>query len=292
MAHSATDKDGGAGRVPQAATGSAAKLVMDGIGKRFRIKQRGQQHEFLALDDVNLEIRDREFVSVIGPSGSGKTTLLKIVAGLLQPDAGEVRIDGVRVTEPGPDRAVVFQTFGLFPWKTVLDNVSFPLTIRNRPKHEAQETARRFVGKVGLDGFEDAYPHQLSGGMQQRVGLARALAADPQILLMDEPFGAIDAQTRELMQEELLRLWSDARKCVMFVTHDLDEAVLLADRVVVLSSQPGTVQAVIDVPLPRPRWEYDVRSRKEFAEIRHEIWSMLREGLVKARSDRAAPAGS
>ena len=268
--------------------GPPPKLVMDGIRKRFKIKQQGKQHEFLALDGVDLNIADREFVSVIGPSGSGKTTLLKIVAGLLKPDGGQVLIDGTPTSSPGPDRAVVFQTFGLFPWKTVLENVAFPLNIRSRPKVETYDIARAFIVKVGLGGFEDAYPHQLSGGMQQRVGLARALAADPQILLMDEPFGAIDAQTRELMQEELLRLWAEEKKCVMFVTHDLDEAVLLADRVVVLSGQPGRVRSIIDVPLPRPRWEYDVRGRKEFAEVRHAIWSMLREGLVGAGAAQTA----
>ena len=270
---------------PAGSGAGAPKLAIDGVRKRFTIKKQGQEHTFLALDGVDLDIQDQEFVSVIGPSGSGKTTLLKIVAGLVEPNAGEIRIDGKRVTTPGPDRAVVFQTFGLFPWKTVMDNVRFPLTIRKVPKDRATEIAQANIAKVGLDGFEDAYPHQLSGGMQQRVGLARALAADPQILLMDEPFGAIDAQTRELMQEELLRLWGEAKKCVMFVTHDLDEAVLLADRVVVLSGQPGKVQAIIDVPLPRPRWEYDMRSHKEFAEIRQEIWEMLREGLVKSEQD-------
>ena len=261
------------------------RLSIQGIQKRFRIRRKGQEHEFLALGGVDLEIEAHEFVSVIGPSGSGKTTLLKIVAGLVKPDAGEVRIGDKVVTGPGQDRAVVFQTFGLFPWKTVLENVKFPLTIRHQPDGEADSVARRYIDKVGLSGFEDAHPHQLSGGMQQRVGLARALAADPQILLMDEPFGAIDAQTRELMQEELLKLWSETRKSVMFITHDLDEAVALADRVVVLTGQPGTVQASIEVPLPRPRYEYDLRSRPEFGRIRHEIWSMLREGVARHEAE-------
>lgn len=261
------------------------RLSIQGIQKRFRIRRKGQEHEFLALGGVDLEIEAHEFVSVIGPSGSGKTTLLKIVAGLVKPDAGEVRIGDKVVTGPGQDRAVVFQTFGLFPWKTVLENVKFPLIIRHQPDGEADSVARRYIDKVGLSGFEDAHPHQLSGGMQQRVGLARALAADPQILLMDEPFGAIDAQTRELMQEELLKLWSETRKSVMFITHDLDEAVALADRVVVLTGQPGTVQASIEVPLPRPRYEYDLRSRPEFGRIRHEIWSMLREGVARHEAE-------
>ena len=285
MTASASSAARGAAGGARGAGAPVPKLAIEGIRKRFTIKKQGREHAFLALDGVDLVIEDQEFVSVIGPSGSGKTTLLKIVAGLVQPNDGAIRIDGKQITEPGPDRAVVFQTFGLFPWKTVMDNVRFPLTIRKLPKEEATEIARTNIAKVGLEGFEDAYPHQLSGGMQQRVGLARALAADPQILLMDEPFGAIDAQTRELMQEELLRLWSESKKCVMFVTHDLDEAVLLADRVVVLSGQPGKVQAVIDVPLPRPRWEYDMRSHKEFADVRHEIWEMLRDGLVQSEQE-------
>ena len=270
-------------------TGSP-KLSIRGVEKRFKIKKRGQSHEFLALGGVDLEVQDHEFVAVIGPSGSGKTTLLKIVAGLIPHDGGEILIDGKPVSGPGDDRAVVFQTFGLFPWKTVLDNVRFPLVIRGVDKAEAEQRARDNIAKVGLAGFEEAHPHQLSGGMQQRVGLARALTADPQILLMDEPFGAIDAQTRELMQEELLKLWSETKKCVLFITHDLDEAVLLADRVVVLTSGPGRVQAVVDVPLPRRRWEYDVRSEPEFGRVRHEIWEMLREGIVKHEADEMAAA--
>jgi NitT/TauT family transport system ATP-binding protein len=259
----------------------SSKLSISNIQKSFRIRKKGREHEFLALGGIDLEIGAQEFVSVIGPSGSGKTTLLKIVAGLIKPDAGEIRIGDKVVTGPGSDRAVVFQGFGLFPWKTVLENVKFPLTIRGEADATANEKAHRFIEKVGLAGFEDAHPHQLSGGMQQRVGLARALTADPQILLMDEPFGAIDAQTHELMQEELMRLWADTKKSVMFITHDLDEAVTLADRVVVLTGQPGTVQKIVDVPLPRPRHEYDPRSRPEFGQVRHEIWSMLREGLLR-----------
>jgi ABC-type nitrate/sulfonate/bicarbonate transport system ATPase subunit len=178
---------------------------------------------------------------------------------------------------------MVFQSFGLFPWKNVLDNVKMPLVVRRMNQAQADDLAREFIDKVGLAGFEDALPHQLSGGMQQRVGLARALVTDPDVLLMDEPFGAIDAQTRELMQEELLRLWSDSGKTVMFVTHDLDEAVTLADRVVVLTRGPGSIRTSIAVDLPRPRWNYDVRAEKNFTEVRHEIWQMLREDLEHER---------
>ena len=271
-------------------TSHTSELSIRNIRKSFRIRKKGREHEFLALGGIDLEIKDREFVSVIGPSGSGKTTLLKIVAGLVKPDSGEIRIGNKLVTGPGEDRAVVFQGFGLFPWKTVLENVKFPLVIRGEGDAAGTEKAQGFIEKVGLAGFEDAHPHQLSGGMQQRVGLARALTADPQILLMDEPFGAIDAQTRELMQEELMRLWAETKKSVLFITHDLDEAVTLADRVVVLTGQPGTVQKIVDVPLPRPRHEYDPRSRPEFGQIRHEIWSMLREGLLRNNSGHSERA--
>lgn len=260
-------------------TGMRTKVEVRDVVKRFRWEKKGQHHELLALDGVNLEIAEGEFVSVIGPSGCGKTTLLRTVAGLLDIDGGEICIDGQPIEGPGRERAMVFQSFGLFPWKNVLENVKLPLVVRKMDQAEADELAHRFIDKVGLAGFEDAMPYQLSGGMQQRVGLARALVTDPQILLMDEPFGAIDAQTRELMQEELLRLWSDSGKTVMFVTHDLDEAVTLADRVVVLTRGPGRIRTVIDVDLPRPRWDYDVRGAENFAKVRHEIWEMLREDL-------------
>lgn len=268
---------------PPNGTGPAPKVQISGLQHRFRWEKKGVLHEHVALDGVDLDLAQGEFVSVIGPSGCGKTTLLRIVAGLLPFDGGEVRIDGTPVTGPGQERAMVFQSFGLFPWKSVLDNVKLPLVIRKVDPKVADERSREFITKVGLAGFEDAMPHQLSGGMQQRVGLARALATDPDILLMDEPFGAIDAQTRELMQEELMQLWSNSGKTVMFVTHDLDEAVALADRVVVLTRGPGRIRASIDVDLPRPRWDYDLRAEKGFIEARQEIWQMLREDLEHQR---------
>jgi NitT/TauT family transport system ATP-binding protein len=266
------------------------KIRVADIAKRFRWEKKGEHHELLALDGVDLDIGDGEFVSVIGPSGCGKTTLLRIVAGLVDADGGQVLIDGSPVTGPGPERSMVFQSFGLFPWNNVLDNVRFPLVVRKEPAAEAEERARHFITKVGLAGFEEAMPHQLSGGMQQRVGLARALVTDPQILLMDEPFGAIDAQTRELMQEELLRLWAEWGKTVLFVTHDLDEAVTLADRVVVLTRGPGRVRAVVPVELPRPRWEYDFRGDKAFTGVRNEIWQMLREDIARQETGTRADA--
>jgi ABC-type nitrate/sulfonate/bicarbonate transport system ATPase subunit len=256
-----------------------------GLSKTFRWKKKGVDQELLAIDSLDLSISKGEFVTVIGPSGCGKTTLLRIVAGLIGYDSGEVRINGEVVTGPGQDRAVVFQSFGLFPWKTVLANTMLPLTVRSDvSKEEAEESARLNLKKVGLSGFEDAHPHQLSGGMQQRVGLARALTADPDILLMDEPFGSIDAQTRLVMQEELLRIWSETRKTVMFVTHDLDEAVMLADRVAVLSPGPGKVQDELIVDMPRPRWEYDLRAHPRFAEIRATVWDLIRQDTVSQPS--------
>ncbi|MHA6631474.1 ABC transporter ATP-binding protein [Pseudonocardia sichuanensis] len=262
-----------------ASADSEPKIRLDNIRKTFRWTRRGTQEVVPALGGVDFAIRPNEFLSVIGPSGCGKTTLLRIIAGLSAPDAGTVSIDGRTVSAPGPERAVVFQAFGLFPWKTVLDNVTFPLTVRKVPRAEATARAREQLRRVGLERFETSHPHQLSGGMQQRVGLARALVTDPEILLMDEPFGAIDAQTREYMQEELMRIWAETRKTVVFITHDLDEAVLLADRILVLSRGPGTVRRVVDVDLPRPRWEYDVRAHPTFAAVRAEIWQLLRDDL-------------
>ncbi|HET7389112.1 MAG TPA: ABC transporter ATP-binding protein [Nocardioidaceae bacterium] len=284
MSNLAQDTEGTNGTVQQSEpsetppSGAAAKIELRGIRKSFDTKKRRVD----ALGGVDCEVAEKEFVAIIGPSGCGKTTLLRIIASLIPPDDGEVLIDGTPVTQPGPKRATVFQQFGLFPWKTVLENVTFPLNIRKMSKQEANDRARRELARVGLDTFEDSYPHQLSGGMQQRVGLARALATEAEILLMDEPFGAIDAQTRELMQEELLHIWADTQKTIVFVTHDLDEAVMLADRIVVLSAGPAsTVQQVVPVGLPRPRWEYDVRAEPEFARVRGEIWSLLKAGIER-----------
>ena len=263
------------------------KIVIDDVQKRFALPKGG---EVQALQDISLEIGEGEFLAVIGPSGCGKTTLLRIIGGLTDVQGGSVRIGGVPIKGPGPDRSVVFQSFGLLPWKTVLDNVAFPLQIRGLRKTEIRDRCVQHLELVGLRKFADAYPHQLSGGMQQRVGLARALATDPDILLMDEPFGAIDAQTRELMQEELMRIWAARKKTVFFITHDLDEAVYLADRIVVLTRQPGRVRSVIDVGLPRPRWEYDVRAHPRFVEVRSQIWQMLRGDLLEEEKEAGIDA--
>lgn len=234
------------------------------------------------LDRASFTVRDNEFLSIIGPSGCGKTTLLRILGGLIPPDSGEVVIDGRRVTGPGPERAIVFQNFALLPWEDVLTNVAFPLEARGVPKPERERIAREKIALVGLAGFERYYPHQLSGGMQQRVGIARALAANPKYLLMDEPFGALDAQTRQMLQEELLEIWQADKKTVIFITHAVDEAVYLSDRVLLMRTRPGRVGEVVEIPFPRPR-DPDLRYRPQFAEVTSYIWSRLKEYMGAGR---------
>jgi NitT/TauT family transport system ATP-binding protein len=245
-------------------------------GCRKTYTSRNGQAPVMALDGVNLTIRPQEFVCVLGPSGCGKTTLLKAIAGLLPLDEGEVCTDGRPVMGPGTDRAMVFQDFALLPWADVVTNVAFGLELRGVPKATRQQRARELIDAVGLGGFEHHYPRQLSGGMQQRVGLARALAVDPQILLMDEPFGAVDAQTRRLLQEDLLTLLDRTRKTVVFVTHSMDEAVRLGDRVVLMTPRPGRVRNTIEVELPRPR-PPDLDKHPHFAELKEYLWQQLRE---------------
>jgi NitT/TauT family transport system ATP-binding protein len=244
-------------------------IVVDGVSKTFG--------PVTALADVSARIEAGEFVTLIGPSGCGKTTLLKMIAGLALPDTGRVLVDSRAVTGPRRECSLVFQDFALLPWATVQRNVEFGLLLRGVRAGERTAIARRYVAKVGLGGFEDAYPAQLSGGMQQRVGLARALAVNPQVLLMDEPFASIDEQTRRLFQDDLLALWSEERKTVVFVTHSMEEAIYLSDRVVVLSPRPGRVHHVLDVPLPRPREATDVRATVEFTRLVDNLWKILRK---------------
>lgn len=229
----------------------------------------------LALSDIDFEVRDNEFVTVIGPSGCGKTTLLRIIAGLIPYQQGEVTIDSRPVTGPGPERAVVFQNFALMPWADVLGNVTFGLEVRGVAKGASQARGRELIKLVGLEGFERRLPKELSGGMQQRVGLARALAVNPQILLMDEPFGALDEQTRRLLQEQLLQLWERERKTVVFITHSMEEAVMLGDRVMLMTPRPGKVKEMIEIPLKRPR-SRDVEKSPAFVEIKEYLWENLR----------------
>ncbi|WP_456483203.1 ABC transporter ATP-binding protein [Methanopyrus kandleri] len=224
------------------------------------------------LDGITFEVSEGEFFAIVGPSGCGKTTLLKIIAGLEDYDAGRVLVDGEEVREPGPDRALVFQEYAIFPWKTVLENVMFAPLMQGKDPEEAERIARECLKVVpGLEGFEDAYPKQLSGGMKQRVAIARALAAEPRILLMDEPFAAVDAQTRNKMQEELLKIWEKTGQTILLVTHNVEEAVFLADRVMVLSPRPAEIVDIVEIDLPRPR----DRTSPEFVELRARILDMI-----------------
>jgi NitT/TauT family transport system ATP-binding protein len=232
-----------------------------------------------AITNLTLTIRDGEVVTVIGPSGCGKTTLLRVIAGLVPYDAGEVLVDDRPVRRPGPDRAVVFQHFALLPWKTALDNVAFGLELAGVPLAQRRDRARELVKLVGLDGFEHRLPRELSGGMQQRVGLARALLVAPAILLMDEPFGSLDDQTRRMMQDQFMALHAAQPKTVLFITHSMEEAVRLGDRVVLMTPRPGRVREIIDVPLPRPRPE-DVEATREFVELKTYLWRQLRAMYV------------
>jgi len=248
-----------------------------------------------ALKDVSLTIRDGEFLTVLGPSGCGKTTLLRIMAGLESHDSGEIRVDGKAITGPGPDRAMVFQSFALLPWATIIANVAFGLELRGVAKSEREARAEQLIKLVGLSGFEKKLPGQLSGGMQQRVGLARALAVDPKILLMDEPFGALDEQTRRLLQEELLAIWEQSRKTVLFITHSMEEAVLLGDRVVLMSPRPGRIVDIVEVPLARPRASAvdDMSGSAEFAAITADLWRRLRAMQQSGqRADAPVPVGA
>lgn len=235
--------------------------------------RRGEQ-PFVAVDGITFDVAKGEFVTIVGPSGCGKSTLLLAIDGLLHPSRGDVEVGGAPVTGPGRDRAMVFQEFGLLPWRTVLANVTFGLEVAKHKGAEAKARGRELLRLVGLEGYEDHHPHQLSGGMRQRVGLARALAVRPEVLLMDEPFGALDAQTREIMAGELLKIWDRERKTVLFVTHGIDEAIYLADRVVVMTKGPGRIKEIIDIGLPRPRGA-NVRSSAEYIEHRERLASLL-----------------
>ncbi len=249
------------------------KLVVDRVSKGYRLEREGR--DVLAFEEVSLAVEEGEFVAIVGPSGCGKTSLLNVVAGLLPFEGGSVAIDGRPVAGPGTDRAVVFQHPSLLPWRTVSGNVRYGMEMQRRFDRETmRERVERFVKLVGLDGFQRRYPSELSGGMQQRVNLARALACDPAVLLMDEPFAALDAQTREIMQSELLKIWAESRKTVLFITHQINEALYLADRVVVLGARPGRVKAVFDVPFGRPRL-LALKRDPRFLELEDPIWRLL-----------------
>lgn len=263
------------------------KLSLDGVRKEFPV--RGTHASITALDDITLDVRTGEFQVLVGPSGSGKSTLLDLLVGLTPPSAGEILLDGTPITKPGLDRGIVFQQYALLPWRSARANIEFGLEAKRLPRRERRDIADYYLELVGLTGFADSYPHELSGGMRQRVAIARSLAFDPQVLLMDEPFAALDAQTREGLQDELLRIWETTGKTLLFITHGIDEAVYLGRRVAVLTSRPGRIKAVMDIHLDRDSGT-DIRSSEAFRQVRHEIWSLLRSEVARARSLETAPA--
>jgi NitT/TauT family transport system ATP-binding protein len=259
-----------------------SQIIVENVQHTYR-PLRGRP--VLALDDVSLTVRTREFLALLGPSGCGKSTLLYLMGGFLPIEGGQILIEGKPVAGPGPDRGIVFQHFALFPWKTVRANILYGLERQGMPRAEREERAQTFIEMVGLKGFEDSYPSQLSGGMKQRTAIARTLAFDPAILLMDEPFGALDAQTRSLMQEELLGIWQRTPKTVIFVTHDVTEAVHLADRVAVMSARPGRIKTIVETGFDRT--ERNLFKSKAFVDKVDEIWNLVRDEAIKAQETRA-----
>jgi NitT/TauT family transport system ATP-binding protein len=253
--------------------GGSPKLAAVGVRKWFRSRRHGLVH---AIDQLDLHVQPGEFVSVLGPSGCGKSTFLHIAGGFVRADSGTVSLDGAPVTGPGPERGVVFQQHALFPWKTVLGNVTFGLARQGMHRRQRHQIARRFLDMVNLHGVDHLYPRELSGGMQQRLALARTLATDPDVLLMDEPFGALDAQTRAVMQTELNTIWQQTHKTVLFVTHAVEEAIFLSDRVYVLSGRPATVLEEITIPIPRPRDAEEILTHPVYPQIHRRIWELLR----------------
>ncbi len=267
------------------------RIAVSAVRKSFNLKP-GQtvtvdgvtSSRIAVLDGVDLTIDSGEFITLVGPSGSGKSVLLDVIAGLTEATSGVARIDGIEVVKPHPRTAYVFQQYALFPWRTALQNVEYALEVRGVPAAERRERAKDFLHLFGLKGFEDRFPSQLSGGMQQRVAIARALSTDPQVLLMDEPFAALDAQTRDILQSELLRIWEQIKTTVVFVTHSIDEAIYLADRVVVMTARPASVKEIVDIDLPRPR-DLEIRNSEAFNAYRGRVWESLRDEVGKAQHD-------
>jgi NitT/TauT family transport system ATP-binding protein len=261
-----------------------AKLEVDGLSKYFY----GRGGEIRkVLDAITVSVKDGEFVCIVGASGCGKTTFIRAIAGLLTAEEGSIRIDGNPVSRPGPDRGFVFQSDALLPWRTVLQNVLFGVEMRGRRGAETMELGESLLRLVGLADFRNHYPNELSGGMRQRINLARALAIDPQVLLMDEPFAALDAQTREIMQRELLKIWAQRRKTVLFITHQIDEAVYLADRVLVFSFSPGRLTADIAIPFARPR-ALEIKRTPAFLQYVDQVWGLIEDEVVSAMNARAS----
>jgi NitT/TauT family transport system ATP-binding protein len=254
-------------------------LVFNKVSKFFKLRKTDQSDagEMVALKEVSATVAPGEFITLLGPSGCGKTTLLRMTAGLLKPDEGSITVDGVAVQSPRKDACMVFQNFGLLPWRTVASNVEFPLELDGMPKNQRAERAKYFLNLVGLSSFGGHYPHELSGGMQQRVGIARAMMREPIMIFMDEPFGALDAQTREQLQEDFLKIWQQTKMTVLFVTHSIDEALLLSDRIFVLAARPGRLASIIESPLAPYRLTEDIHARPEFATYRAELRKLLQD---------------
>jgi NitT/TauT family transport system ATP-binding protein len=269
-------------REPQRMNG---KVVIEARGVSAGYDNVRERSRLIALKDIDLDVHEGEFVAIVGPSGCGKTTFINMVAGFIKPLGGTIKVRGQEVQGPGADRAMVFQDYALMPWRTVEKNVWFGVELREQPVGKA-ELAKRVaenIELVGLKGFERSFPHELSGGMRQRVGIARALVTQPEILLMDEPFGAIDAMTREAMQAELEKIIARTGQTVIFITHSIDEAIQLADRVVVISNRPGQVREIVEVDLPRSRFEEEVKRDPRFAELREHVWGLLRDEALGAK---------
>ena len=273
---------------PRAARRGEPLIVAEGLTVRYR-KLR-EKVDLVALRDIDLAIHRGEFVTIVGPSGCGKTTFINVVAGIVKPFRGTLLIDGSPVERPGSDRTMVFQDYALMPWRTVAANVRFGIEFQKRKlnigKDEIERRVQHYIDLVGLTGFERSYPYELSGGMRQRVGLARALVSEPEILLADEPFGAVDAMAREAMQAELEGIIAKTGQTVVLITHSIDEAITLADRVVVISDRPGTIREVVDVDLPRPRSEYDVKSHPSYVRLREHVWNLLKSQALGAQEGR------
>jgi NitT/TauT family transport system ATP-binding protein len=272
-----------------AADRSRAEVVISARNVTAGYENRRAKTRLIALRDVSLDVRKGEFLAIVGPSGCGKSTFVNMIAGFLKPLEGEMLVDGAQVAGPGADRAMVFQDYALLPWRTVESNVRFAMeNRRSRPsKAEQADRVTEALGLVGLTGFEKSFPHELSGGMRQRVGIARALVTKPDVLLMDEPFGAVDAMTREAMQAEFEKIIAATRQTVIFITHSIDEAVMLGDRVAIVSNRPGRIREVVDIDLPRPRLEGDTKTSPRFAELREHIWSLLQDEALGAKEVNA-----
>ena len=274
---------------------AAESALIEAVEVSAGYDNRRERTRLIALRDISLTVRQGEFLAIVGPSGCGKTTLINMIAGFVKPLSGTIKVRGVEVDGPGSDRAMVFQDYALLPWRTVERNVEFAVENRRGriPKQDRERRIADALSLVGLAGFERSFPHELSGGMRQRVGIARALVGEPEILLMDEPFGAVDAMTREAMQAELEKIIAKTGQTVLFITHSIDEAITLGDRIVVISNRPGTIQEIIDVNLPRPRFDErnDVRRSARFGEIRAHLWDLLSGEALGAKSIPVAPPG-